>query len=43
MNELFGGLFDFDRNGETDSIELALGFEIMSQADEENESDEDIW
>ena len=41
MNELFGGMFDFNNDGITDGIELALGFEIMSEADEENDSDDE--
>lgn len=32
MDEIFGGLFDFDCNGKTDTFEMALGFEIMSDA-----------
>lgn len=41
MDELFGGMFDFNNDGTTDSIELALGFHIMSELDEEFSDDED--
>ena len=37
MDELFGGIFDFNGDGSTDCIELALGFQIMSEAEEEEE------
>lgn len=29
FDNLFGGLFDFNRDGETDSIEAGIGFAIM--------------
>ena len=32
MDEIFGGLFDFDNNGVTDNFEMALGFELFSDA-----------
>ena len=39
MDELFGGMFDFNNDGMTDNIELALGFQIMSGMDEDPEED----
>jgi len=36
MDELFGGLFDFNNDGVTDNIEAALGFQIVSEMDEED-------
>ena len=37
MDEIFGGMFDFNNDGHTDNIEAALGFQILSEMDEEEE------
>ena len=37
MDEFFGGMFDFNNDGVTDSIEAALGFQIMTEMDDEEE------
>ena len=34
MDEIFGGMFDFNGDGVTDNMELALGFQILSEMDE---------
>ena len=41
MDEIFGGMFDLNNDGLTDSIELALGFQIMAEMDDESSDDED--
>lgn len=33
---MFGGIFDFNRDGDTDAFELALGFSIVFGAEEES-------
>ena len=44
---LFGGMFDFDGNGELDSLELAseMAFlhEVVLKDDEEDEDDEEDY
>jgi len=47
MDELFGGLFVFDHDGDTDSIEFALGLELMygsahSRGDDDWDEDPDF-
>lgn len=37
MSGLFGGLFDFNRDGKTDIFETALGLSIIDQAAREEE------
>ena len=37
MDEIFGGVFDFNNDGVTDSIELALAFQIISESESEDE------
>lgn len=38
MSGLFGGLFDFNRDGKTDIFETALGLSIIDQAAREEEA-----
>ena len=41
-DDFFGGMFDFNSDGQTDAIEAALGYQIldeMSREDDDNESD----
>lgn len=38
---MFGGLFDFNHDGETDAFEHALGVSIVLSLGEEGEEDED--
>jgi len=37
MDEIFGGIFDFNNDGVTDDIELALAFQIISESESEDE------
>lgn len=39
MDELFGGMFDFNNDGATDNTELALGFQIISESESGGEED----
>ena len=39
---MFGGLFDFNHDGETDAFEHALGVSIVLSLGEEAEEDEDV-
>ena len=39
---MFGDIFDFDHDGETDAFEMALGFSIVFGSDEEK-SKEDLF
>ena len=39
MDEIFGGMFDFNNDGHTDCIEAALGFQILNEMDAEDEED----
>lgn len=36
---MFGGIFDFNRDGETDAFELAVGFNIVFGSEEAGEDD----
>ena len=38
MNGLFGGLFEFNRDGKTDIFETALGLSMIDQATREEEA-----
>ncbi len=37
MDEIFGGLFDFNNDAVTDNIELALGLQIISESESDDE------
>ena len=39
--DLFGGLFDFNGDGETDAMEAALGFQILEEAEREDGEEEE--
>ena len=43
-DDFFGGIFDFDSDGQTDIVEAALGYQIFDEMDrdddENNESDD---
>lgn len=39
FDNLFGGLFDFNRDGETDSIEAGIDFAIMQDLIENDEEE----
>lgn len=41
-NDFFGGMFDFNGDGQTDAVEAAIGFQVldeMSREEEDNDSD----
>ena len=43
-DDFFGGMFDFNGDGQTDAVEAAIGFQVldeMSRDDNENEDDEE--
>lgn len=37
---MFGGIFDFDRDGVTDAFEEALGFHLVFEPDKEKDDEE---
>ena len=42
-DDLFGGMFDFNGDGQTDAVEAAIGFQVldeMSREDEDTDKDE---
>ena len=42
-DDFFGGMFDFNSDGQTDAVEAALGYQILDEMDrgEKNEYDSD--
>ena len=42
-DDFFGGMFDFNGDGQTDAVEAALGYQILDEMDrgEKNEYDSD--
>ena len=41
FDDIFGGLFDFNGDGETDPIEFALGMAILDECDNNGEGPDD--
>ena len=41
MRSLFGGMFDFDRDGELDSFERAAEFQFLDELEREEAGDTD--
>ena len=41
MRSLFGGMFDFDRDGELDSFERAIEFQFLEDLEREEYDDDD--
>lgn len=39
MDELFGNIFDFNGDGRTDAIEMAICFQIMDEASENGDDE----
>ena len=37
--DFFGGMFDFNGDGHTDFVEMALGFQILDEMDREADDD----
>ncbi|MBQ6067424.1 MAG: hypothetical protein IJK89_11465 [Clostridia bacterium] len=40
-DDFFGGMFDFNGDGQTDSVEAALGYQILDEMDREDDEDND--
>ncbi len=40
-DDFFGGMFDFNGDGHTDMVEAYLGFQILEEADREDDEDDD--
>ena len=38
-DSFFGGLFDFNVDGQTDAIEASIGFQILDDTDREDDED----
>ncbi len=38
-DDFFGGMFDFNGDGQTDSVEAALGYQILNEMDRKNDED----
>ena len=38
-DDFFGGLFDFNGDGQTDAIEASIGFQILDDMDREDDED----
>ena len=38
-DDFFGGIFDFNGDGQTDSVEAALGYQILNEMDRKNDED----
>lgn len=41
MRGLFGGMFDFDRDGDLDSFERAMEFQFLEELEREDDDDDD--
>ena len=39
--DFFGGMFDFNGDGQTDFVEMALGFQILDEMRREEDGDTD--
>ena len=42
-DDFFGGMFDFNSDGQTDAVEAAIGFQVLDEMDRDDnqESEED--
>ena len=40
-DDFFGGMFDFNGDGQTDAVEAAIGFQILDGMDREDDEDND--
>ena len=40
-DDFFGGMFDFNADGQTDVVEAAIGFQILDEMDREDDEDND--
>ena len=41
FDDMFGGLFDFNGDGETDFMESVMGLHILDEMDKEDDEEED--
>ena len=42
-DDFFGGMFDFNGDGQTDAIEEAIGYQILDEMDREDDEDNDFY
>lgn len=40
-DDFFGGMFDFNCDGQTDVVEVALGYQILDEMSREDDKDND--
>ena len=40
-DDFFGGMFDFNGDGQTDAVEAVLGYQILDEMDREDDEDND--
>ena len=40
-DDFFGGMFDFNGDGQTDAIEASIGFQVLDEMDREDDEDND--
>ena len=40
-DDFFGGMFDFNGDGQTDAVEAAIGFQILDEMSREDNGSED--
>ena len=42
-DDFFGGMFDFNSDGQTDAVEVAIGFQVLEEMDRDDnqETEED--
>ena len=40
-DEFFGGMFDFNGDGQTDEMEAAIGFQILNEMSREDDDNDD--
>ena len=38
-DDFFGGMFDFNRDGQTDAVEATIGFQILDEISREDDED----
>ncbi len=40
-DDFFGGMFDFNGDGQTDAVEAAIGFQVLDEMRHEDNKDEE--
>ena len=43
FDDMFGGLFDFNGDGETDFMESVMGLHILDEMDKEDDEEDDDY